>query len=526
MSLSLQQTAELHELLWRLRAADASPEQLARLERLVCEDPEVRTFYVRYVHLCADLHWNGVEKHERMNAECKMMNDELPAGPPAIDIHHSSFITHDSDLGGWLFSYAAATVITGMLVLSAWMYKVSLHGEVALAPPAPATKYIIPPQPMLVGRITREAGCRWADGQPAPLAAVSLGRKYELASGLMEISYESGAKVILQGPCIYEINSAAGGFLSLGKLTARVEKKTEGGRGKAEEESPSLQISKSSNPNSPFPLPPSSFVVRTPTAVVTDLGTEFGVEVSKEGATTSHVFLGRVSLVAVGAGGEKQGREVLLEAEQSARVEKAAEGGEPTVTVDRGRSRPEDFVRVAFAKRRRARKPAAAAGCPRAGPLVGGGRGSDPRRAVAGTRLARLVGGGQPHGRKRPPSPRQAPPKWIADAIHGRPAVRFDGEATYLTTEPFRITAEQTCFVVFAPHVQHADLRDSESLHQLFNSNSPRRVVLQIDRARGIAGKSVFARPGGRKSVPAEHGRGDQRPLASPSSGRGHLPVR
>ena len=62
VSLSPQQTAELHELLWQLRAGDASPEQLARLERLVCEDPQVRAFYVRYMHLCADLHWNGVEK--------------------------------------------------------------------------------------------------------------------------------------------------------------------------------------------------------------------------------------------------------------------------------------------------------------------------------------------------------------------------------------------------------------------------------------------------------------------------------
>jgi len=36
------------------------------------------------------------------------------------------------------------------------------------------------------------------------------GRKYELDAGLMEISYASGAKVILQGPCRYEVDSAAG----------------------------------------------------------------------------------------------------------------------------------------------------------------------------------------------------------------------------------------------------------------------------------------------------------------------------
>ena len=80
-------------------------------------------------------------------------------------------------------------------------------------------------------------------------------------------------------------------------------------------------------------------------------------------------------------------------------------------------------------------------------------------------------------------------PKWVADAIHGRPAVRFDGEATFLTTEPLKTTAEQTVFVVFAPHEQHVDLRDEESLHQLFNANSPRRVVLQIDGRGELVGK-------------------------------------
>ena len=36
------------------------------------------------------------------------------------------------------------------------------------------------------------ADCRWADPQDAPsAAAVPLGRKYDLASGLMEITYQT-----------------------------------------------------------------------------------------------------------------------------------------------------------------------------------------------------------------------------------------------------------------------------------------------------------------------------------------------
>ena len=121
---------------------------------------------------------------------------------------------------------------------------------------------------------------------------------YALASGLMEITYDTGAKVILQGPVTYEVESAAGGYLSVGKLTAKLEKK--GGK------SPNLQISKSetSNPQSLIPTP--LFVIRTPTVTVTDLGTEFGVEVNKQGGTTSHVFRGSVRLQVAPASGETE----------------------------------------------------------------------------------------------------------------------------------------------------------------------------------------------------------------------------
>ena len=46
-----------------------------------------------------------------------------------------------------------------------------------------------------------------------------------------------------------------------------------------------------SNPQSLIPNP---FVIRTPTATVTDLGTEFGVEVTKDQQSHLHVFQGKV----------------------------------------------------------------------------------------------------------------------------------------------------------------------------------------------------------------------------------------
>ena len=64
---------------------------------------------------------------------------------------------------------------------------------------------------------------------------------------------------------------------------------------------------------------------------MTDLGTEFGVEVDEAGVTESHVFRGSVRVQVVGdglpshsgrgAGGEGSGREVILGENESARVQ-------------------------------------------------------------------------------------------------------------------------------------------------------------------------------------------------------------
>ena len=44
----------------------------------------------------------------------------------------------------------------------------------------------------------------------------------------MEITYDTGAKVILQGPVTYEVESN-GGYLAVGKLTGKLEKKVTSG---------------------------------------------------------------------------------------------------------------------------------------------------------------------------------------------------------------------------------------------------------------------------------------------------------
>jgi hypothetical protein len=193
-------------------------------------------------------------------------------------------------------AYLIATVILGIgLVVGAFTY-VSHPGNSAVSKSNPRSPIHSPsPEAPSVGRITGMVDCKWADESTAAFngAHVALGRKYTLASGLMEITYDTGAKVILQGSVTYQAELKNGGYLSLGKLTGKVE--VEKAKG---------------------------FVVRTPTAVVTDLGTEFGVAVSEDGDTTSHVYRGSIRLQKISGDGGLEGQGKVLHENESACVER------------------------------------------------------------------------------------------------------------------------------------------------------------------------------------------------------------
>ena len=85
------------------------------------------------------------------------------------------------------------------------------------------------------------------------------------------------------------------------------------------------------------------FFVRTPSAIITDLGTEFGVECDKSGATKSHVFRGSVKMQLNAEGVGPSDQAVILGENESGRVEKAA--GEPAV-IRRSREQPAGYVRT------------------------------------------------------------------------------------------------------------------------------------------------------------------------------------
>lgn len=100
-----------------------------------------------------------------------------------------------------------------------------------------------------------------------------------LLSGVVELEFESGAQVILEGPCEFACQSDDLISLQSGKLYAIV------------------------------PHTAAGFSVVTPNARVVDLGTEFGVISRTDGTTEAHVFKGLIELFA-GRDGEQSSVQV------------------------------------------------------------------------------------------------------------------------------------------------------------------------------------------------------------------------
>ena len=120
-----------------------------------------------------------------------------------------------------------------------------------------------------VAKITGSADCNWCNAKPNLKIGdgLSVGQTFELASGVSEITFDVGARVILQSPASFSIDSSKSIRLAHGKLTAEITSARAHG-----------------------------FTVVTPDATFVDQGTEFGVEVAPGGGSRVHVFKGEVDL--------------------------------------------------------------------------------------------------------------------------------------------------------------------------------------------------------------------------------------
>lgn len=322
---------ELHELLIELLDEQLDANGARRLDAILSASPELQAFYDDFMTLHGMLFWRAsplqsVDLLASAPTVVTAPESQVVQPPYSItpnflgSVRQDATAYFDLDEHPVRFSYLVTSILFVIGCLAASHIYVATHSvqNIAQHRPNQTSSNIdnkLPPTPIVIAHITHKVDCKWADSNTVPANdQIVLGNTLSLASGLIEIAYDTGARVILQGPCTYTLESTSGGFLAVGKLTAKLEKKT-GIHADSTTPSPSLQVSKS----------PGLFFIRTPTATVTDLGTEFGVEVNPKGHTTSHVFRGLVELRTIAADGNRKGDIQLLHANQSARVEEIAE---------------------------------------------------------------------------------------------------------------------------------------------------------------------------------------------------------
>jgi len=261
----------------------------------------------------------------------------------------------------------------------------------------------------------------------------------EISSGLVEIEFRSGARVTLQGPARFTVESPTRGYLHEGALTALV--------------------------------PPSAhgFTIGSPSSDTIDLGTEFGMRVAADGSTETHVLDGEVILKPTLTVDRSETFELKLTSLEAARVRSA--DGEVTEFA----AKPAGFIRL---WRDRGQVPDEAVGLPVSRKLV---------LWLSADREARLDEAGRvvswgdllteenidDHTAWQVNPDRR--PDWVENSIGGRPAVRFRGDS-YMITSELATGNNVTIFLVFAYNEQH--IREDYS-GQIINFNGPPNLVVE-----------------------------------------------
>ena len=117
-----------------------------------------------------------------------------------------------------------------------------------------------------VAVLTRGVNLEWEPDTvaPAPGSPLSPGR-LRLKSGLAQIEFYRGARVLIEGPADFELVSSGEAYCTSGKLSAHVPPQARG------------------------------FRINTPKGAIIDLGTEFGLDLNGASAEV-HVFKGEVEL--------------------------------------------------------------------------------------------------------------------------------------------------------------------------------------------------------------------------------------
>ncbi len=267
--------------------------QHAELEGLLRDDPAARGDYARLVamHAMLDSELNGQLPPLALGTELETVDglaDEARVTPLPRRVWET---VRDAVNNNLAVSLLVSGLFMTVFLLSLALWTVPEWRPAASVAQQPSTEF--------VARITNIMRAEFDATSGGNLKNRDLfdDDKIVLNSGLVVIEYDTGTRVVLEGPATYHVDGPNGGDLRRGRLVARID--TDEAKG---------------------------FSVETPTALVEDFGTEFGIEVHESGTSDVVVLSGEVEVVPNGSLGLMAERVRLVKGQRAV----VAPGGEIT----------------------------------------------------------------------------------------------------------------------------------------------------------------------------------------------------
>jgi hypothetical protein len=251
---------------------------IRRLEQALRKSAAARRHFVAYFHHHTEIQFAVRAGHAAEAALDRLENKALASSRPV----RATRAWQPRSRVRWLLGVAV-----GMVLATTTFIALRLSGLIGADRSAPAAALSSPAN---FAWLINAQDCRWKGNDQKPGPDMRSGKVLRLERGLAEIEFDRGARVILQGPAGLELVSATTARLLYGTLTARV------------------------------PPPARGFTVLSPSGKIVDLGTEFGLSVDPEGATSVRVFTGLVEAFPLPSAG-KGPSGVTIHQDQSAQID-------------------------------------------------------------------------------------------------------------------------------------------------------------------------------------------------------------
>ncbi len=294
MNRTNSQMREFIDLLHALREEVISDEQFQRLEEILAEDLRAQQVYINYFLLCSDLITDirrSGSYDGRLLSDTKLFSQTMDLSISEFDTATWQALARDE--------ITAPTIEIEKLEIkkspvemvkiekaprvikrsSVFTVIISIAAMVMLL-----LMVISTPVRPTVAALTDSMNAEWMNIKNVPVEGdlFRQGDELALTRGIVEITFDDGAVVIVEAPVAFKIESPKSLFMTAGRMHAIVSEYATG------------------------------FTVNTPSASIIDLGTEFGVSVEGDGLCGLHMFKGKASLIA-GVGIQKRISQLVTE---------------------------------------------------------------------------------------------------------------------------------------------------------------------------------------------------------------------